>query len=63
MATHPTDSIKRNKKAATESKVLSTPLGDAVCWRAREAFHEQELCYECMYVEVGRGRNKPVSWK
>lgn len=38
MATHPQTGIKRNEKAATESKVLSTPLGDAVCWRVKEAF-------------------------
>lgn len=28
-----------------------------------ELFHGEELCYECIYLEVGRGRNKPVSWK
>lgn len=54
---------KRNKKAAAESKVLSTPLGDAECWRGERLFHGQELCYECVSVKVGRGRNKPVSWK
>lgn len=59
----PQTGIKRNKEAAPQSKVLSAPLGDAACWRAREALHGQELWYECVCVEVGRGRNKPVSWK
>jgi len=28
-----------------------------------EFFHGEKPCYEYIYFEVGRGKNKPVSWK
>lgn len=56
---------KRNKKEGGngEQSPLNTSKEMLCAGGREELFHGQELCYECIHFMVGRGRNKPVSWK
>lgn len=56
---------KRHKKEGSNGEYSPLNTFEEMLYAGgrEELFHGEELCYECIYFEVGRGRNQLVSWK